>query len=78
MLRDAPVGERHVELFGRPAAGTHSANSACRAWFLVASASTSSAFHQLAALIAAHGGRLVPDVGRTTRVGVELDSARPA
>lgn len=32
-------------------------------------------FHELAAHIAACGGRLSPDVGRMTRVGVELDGA---
>lgn len=34
-------------------------------------------FHELAACIAARGGRLSPDVGRMTRVGVELDDAIP-
>jgi hypothetical protein len=29
-------------------------------------------FHEIAALVAARGGRLLPDVGRYTRVGVEL------
>src|SRR5262245_21527823 len=30
-------------------------------------------FHEVAALVAARGGRLRPDVGRITRVDVELD-----
>jgi hypothetical protein len=30
-------------------------------------------FHEIAARIAARGGRLTPDIGRLTRVGVELD-----
>src|SRR5437868_4044614 len=30
-------------------------------------------FHQVAARVAARGGRLRPDVGRATRVGVESD-----
>jgi hypothetical protein len=35
-------------------------------------------FHELAARIAARGGRIDPDVGRTTRVEAERDRARPA
>ena len=32
-------------------------------------------FHEVAARIAARGGRLRPDVGRLTRVGVELEAS---
>lgn len=35
-------------------------------------------FHEVAARIAARGGRLRPDVGRLTRVGVELDGVSSA
>lgn len=35
-------------------------------------------FHEIAARIAARGGRLVPDVGRQTRVGVELTGGEPS